>query len=83
MMVLETLSLEDLERWRDMSAQIDTLRAEGFAFDPSCAPDAQRIFKEYYALTGELLEKYGVFHSEAVEASISPFTGAIYTGECE
>lgn len=81
--VLETLSPEDLERWRVANAAYNVMQLPGFRFHVADTEKFQQFIHSYYELAAELLEANGVGGAEAVEAKISPFTGAIFIGEGE
>lgn len=81
--VLETLSPEDLERWRLVSATRDMLIYARPATLTLTDEEVRRAILDEYALAAELFEKYRIEPDEAVEAKISAYTGAIFIGTGE
>lgn len=77
--VLETLSEADLARWRTICATYDLVQQPPPKLSLS-DEEVRRVYEDYYAMSGELLESYGVEGAEADEAKISPHTGHIYIG---
>jgi hypothetical protein len=80
--ILDTLSPEDLERWRTLCATRDLIEARvpGLTLTEE---ECRRVFIDYFATTQELLERYGIEGEEADEAKISAYTGHIYIGSEE
>lgn len=77
--MLETLSPEDLERFRPMSATLDLIKARPATLTLT-DEEICRFFLDWCMFFLELLDKYEIDGAEAVEAKICPFTGHIYTG---
>lgn len=80
--VLETLSPEDLERWRLVCATLEMAKAS----PPTLTltdEEVRRAILDEYVLVAELFEKYRIEPDEAVEAKISVYTGAIFIGTGE
>lgn len=81
--VLETLTPEDLERWRTVAATRDMLVWARPTTLTLTDEEVRRAFLDEYALAAELFEKYRIDPEEAAEAKISPYTGAIFVGAGE
>jgi hypothetical protein len=80
--ILETLSPEDLERFRTVSATMDLVQAR----PPTLSladEEIRRVYLDFYALFAELMQRYGIEGEEAIEAKIAPATGHIYIGSEE
>lgn len=68
----DTLTEEDLDRWRQVYAEWSLLQKNAGHYDRE---EAIAIHKRYYELTGELHLAYDIPVDEA--ASICPYTGTI------
>ncbi len=78
--ILDTLDAEDLDAWRETLAREYVARSHA----PDISADERaRAFRREYEHAAELFERYEIRGEEAVQARISPYTGAIFIGEGE
>jgi hypothetical protein len=77
--ILETLSTEDLERFRTAALTLDMIEARPPTLTLT-EEEIRRAYLDYHVLFGELMERYGIKDEEAIEAKISLSTGHIYVG---
>lgn len=75
--VLETLSREDLRRWRAAAATTELVQVPGHDLS---GEEVRQCWLDYWQLYGELLEEYGIWGEEAADARISLATGQIVIG---
>lgn len=77
--VLETLSNEDLERFRLSYATLATVEGRPHTLTLT-EEEIRRCYLDHYVLVRSLLDKYDIWGADAVEAKICEYTGCIYTG---
>lgn len=74
--VLDTLDREELVRYRAASASIALAQTFGHGLT---GEEIRQCWLDYYELCDELLQNHRFDSEDAIEAKISPYTGAIYT----
>ncbi len=78
--ILDRLAPEDLAAWRETLAREYVARSHA----PDIPADERaRAFRREYEHAAELFERYEIRDEDALEARISPYTGAIFIGEGE
>lgn len=75
--ILETLNLEDLERVRTVTSNVELVQGP---LHNLSSEETRRVWLDYWACCADVLARYGIEGEDAVQAKISPITGSIYTG---
>lgn len=75
--ILETLSREDLLRYRNSAATLELAESYGHGLS---GEEIRQAFLDQWDLMEELFDAYGLSNEESAEAKISLYTGHIVLG---